>query len=106
MSIRLASPQQPVNGVADMAFDFLSRLNQCRAEQAPATPSLAPVIDTDLVASERGNKAGLAAAASAVEAAIHDIDGRWPQRSEAYEIARRAVSAYLTQIGRAHGGVR
>lgn len=79
-----------------MAEHFLTTLNAARAESfgpAPAPPSL------EAVSTERGHKRGLAAAASAVEASIHDIDGRWPQRSEAYEIARRAVSAYIQQIG-------
>lgn len=68
--------------------------------------NMADTILAEQLATERGHKAGLASAASVVEATIHEIDGRWPQRSEAYEIARRAVSAYIAQVQRAHGGTR
>lgn len=84
----------------------MSRVSAFRPPVNGGVTAMAESILDERSAQERGHKAGLAAAASVVEATIHEIDGRWPQRSEAYEIARRAVSAYITQVQRAHGGTR
>lgn len=61
---------------------------------------------TEQLTIERGHKRGLAAAASMVEIVWHEIDGTVLERSAAYEIARRAVHAYIQQVARVTEGER
>lgn len=70
------------------------------------TMALADHLIAEQIAVERGHKRGLAAAASMVEIVWHEIDGTVLERSAAYEIARRAVSAYIQQIAQMTGGTR
>ena len=103
---RVASTPQSVNGgVADMALDFLSRLNQCRAEQILTTPGAVSHPAPDTAAAHRR---GLAAATSSLIACLHDVDGSWLERGLAYDVTRQVVLTYLDQIERSQqpGGVK
>ena len=109
-------PDRPhVNGdIANMAQQFLTTLNQLRAEQAgpvrlgpaPAPPSLAAVVEPDTAAAHRR---GVAAATSTLIACLHDVDGSWLERGLAYDVVRQVVLTYLDQIDRSQqqtGGTR
>lgn len=88
-------PQAFAPDLSRMAEHFLTTLNQCRAEQAPASPSLAPVLDSPAHRDQRQEmELVTVACANTLRTELEEQTGDRLDLAVALEIAAAVLNTY------------